>query len=159
MLKCQFFLFADNAPAIFDIWFLGDIFLKEIFNTYKTLINQAQRKKDVAPPYIHEQFNVISYYKQFSTGVRRCAARIINALFEGLNERDRLPCYLVIIPDKDLISDIDVFEFGASRIITDVLQWMLKEINMFLHRKRLEILDKKPGAVAEDDLKLSQLSS
>ena len=50
-----------------------------------------------------------------------------------------------------LISDIDVFEFGASRIITDVLQWMLKEINMFLRRKRLKLLDKKPGAVAEDD--------
>ena len=57
----------------------------------------------------------------------------------------------MIIPDKDLISDIDVFEFGASRIITDVLQWMLKEINMFLCRKCLELLDKKPGAVAEDD--------
>ena len=83
--------------------------------------------------------------------MRRCTACIINSFIEALNEHDRLPRYLIIVPDKDLISDINVFEFGASKVVSDVLQWMLKEINMFIRWKRLELLDKKPGAIADDD--------
>ena len=95
-------------------------------------MNQVQRKKEYVPPYIHEQFNVLAYYRQFTTGIRRCAAQIINSLIEALNECDHLLRYLIIVPDKDLISDIDVFEFRVSKVVSDVVQWMLKEINMFI---------------------------
>ena len=146
---------ADNAQAIFNVWFVGDQFIKDVHNTYKAIIDQTSSKsttkKTDPPPYTQEQFNVRMYYKQFTSGVRYAATRMINSLLDALNEQDRLPKYLVIVPDKDLLYDIDVFEFGAHKVLADVLQWMLKEMLMFIRHRKLDLLDKKPGAVVSED--------
>ena len=142
--------FSDNIHAIFDIWFIGDDCMKNSFGTFEamTRVQQGDRKK--IPPYIYENYNTLPFYKSFSSGVTSTAAHMINTLIEALNTREWLPRFVVVIPDKDLLKDIEVYEFAASKVIQDLVAWTIRQMNMLIRRKCAALLEKCPGAVFGD---------
>ena len=113
--------------AIHNIWFLGDNFLKETFPAFNALVYQAQRnKQDAVAPYIHDYYNIKSFHNLLSGGVKLVIARIVNSLKDAINKKDvHLPKYLVVIPDKDPVSDVDVFHTDAVRVLKDITLWMV----------------------------------
>ena len=77
-------------------------------------------------------------------------ARMLNALGDAMQERPRLPRFLVIIVDKDIMGDFDMFDeenFNPKKDFLKVLTWFSKQVNLEIKRKRLDISEKKPGAV------------
>ena len=87
-----------------------------------------------------------------SVGVRSAAARILNALMEAINSRPRLPRFLVIIMDFDIMKDFD-FDDNLLKPYKDfykVLHWLFRQVNLVLRRKKLLISDCRLGAMYGD---------
>ena len=80
--------------------------------------------------------------------------RFINPVIEALNEENyRLPKYIIIFPDRDLMSCIRSVlgdGFRAARVIGAAIHYLIRQINMLIDRRRLELSNKHPGAVIND---------
>ena len=83
-----------------DIWIIGDYFLKDA-NAELQGLKKMSISKHLPQPYIHENFNVHTRYADL---VIKGIARLLNPLVEILNFQHRLPKYIIVVPDKDLIS-------------------------------------------------------
>ena len=60
-----------------------------------------------------------------------------------------LPKYLLVVADFDPLHDLpDVFHHNASTIISDIIYWMVPQINSIVRHKHLDLLDKKPGSLS-----------
>ena len=140
------FIISDNIPAVYDLWLLGDTFLKDIIGSFEAIRYQAQRDKEEVPPYIQDTFNVYPYYDSASSGVKHSITRIVNSLIEAIKERRRLPKYLVVIIDLDMLRDVDVFDQSAAQIINELVRWLVRQVDMILRCKKMDFLEKKPGA-------------
>ena len=141
-------LFAGNIKAIYDARFVGDQFMKEVFDTFGSIIRHAKRKETpTAIPYLETYYNVQGYYPNMSDIKTNATARIINAVIEALNDEDRLPRYLVIALDKDILSDFKQIDFGITKEITAVLNWLTRQVDIAVRQKRLQIESRKYGAL------------
>ena len=107
----------------------------------------------VVLPYLFEFYNVMAYFQKESSGVRSLLARVLNALVAGLNEKPRLPRYIVVVLDMNLLDQINIWEPEAAVIkACNILAcWLAKKINILIKRKRLSISEKNPGAVFGED--------
>ena len=107
------------------------------------------QEKEEVPLFLNEFFNIKTYNKtagdaQFAVG------RIINAITSVVNDKGAtLPKYLVVILDHDIIRDIDdVFTTEAPHAIATLTDWTVRQINLIIHRKWVDLLDKKPGSLS-----------
>ena len=128
------------------MWILGDSFLSRIFNEYLEI---KAFKMDKPPLYMEEFFNVKPLFKSHFT-TKLVSSRILNELIKAINVKDsRLPKYLLVILDGDLIKDIpDTCHPNSGSILRMVTTWLVKQISNVIRRKRIDLYEKKPGAVA-----------
>ena len=136
--------------ALFDIWFIGDHFVREVYNAFRGIINAAKLNKKSWKPYLLDYYNSKGYYYQSNNWLESATSWILNKLTEALNENDRLPKYIVMMPDKDIIADLNDFEFGATKNIANLTNWLMRQCEIMVHRKKLQIMEKKPGAVIDN---------
>ena len=71
---------------------------------------------------------------------------MLSPLVEAFNEMDRLPKYIMVIPDK--VKSIPDWA-GASVIIGVLLHYIIKRIDVMVERRLNDLMSKKPGAVYE----------
>ena len=98
-------------------------------------------------PYVYEQFNITFAYVNQTSYVRSIAAWILNALIQTFNRKNKLPMYIIMIPDKDIWDNIGYFQEGTSLIIKKVLGWLAREINGTINGRINNLSAKNPGAV------------
>ena len=80
------------------------MFLKDTVNALIGLHNTARSNRKLSMPYIFKQFNVQAFYNTKSVALHGLA-RQLNPLLEALNERPRLPKYILLVPDRDIINE------------------------------------------------------
>ena len=69
-------------------------------------------------PYLYDNFNITAWYvKQVKTTIPT-VGKIQNALVAAFNEYPHLPCYIFIIPDKDIITSIKTYDNGVKKCTT-----------------------------------------
>ena len=142
-----------NVPSIYNAWFVGDEFLRSTFPMFIEMKQEAAiRKREV--PYLHAYYNVFAYTTSTSSGNCRTIGRIFNSLVHRLNTRDRLPRFLVVVTDKDIIEDVNVFEYGAGVEIMKNIEWLFKQIEIVIRHKHTELINARPGAVYMSDPKI-----
>ena len=135
---------------MYDIWFLGERFLSEVKDMLLDMVEDAEKNKKITLLFIQEFFNIKTItnphgIEEFATG------RTINALIDKINDaKYKLPKYLVVMMDKDIIEDIDqsVTYDQAQSICGEMTRWLLRQINTAIRRKRLDLLQKRPGALS-----------
>ena len=144
------FLILDSIPAVHDVWLLCDVFLRDVYQKYLTLKHDTLKSKETAPLYLHEFFNVKEFYK--CTSGSPVIARIVNALTEAVNEKDvSLPKYLIVIIDKDLLADFEDHVLSYDDVYLSIVMltsWLTRQLNTIIRWKRIELLEKKPGALS-----------
>ena len=113
-------------------------------------MKNAAKVNNNSPPYLFQHYNVKSYYNTTSPASKGLA-RLLNLLIEALNERARLPKYIIMIPDKDIIIETKCFGFGTSYILWSAVYFLIKQMEIFLSRCQIDWIDKNPGAVIEPD--------
>ena len=114
------------------------------------MMNEANMNHEAPQLYMNEYYNMLPFIR---TGESNCIARIINSLIDALNERRRLPRFLLVILDHDIIDDADPFKVDLQ-FMQRVINWLLKQIDLLIKRRRLEITEKRPGTIFTSDPKV-----
>ena len=139
----------DDTPAIFDLWVLGDDFTRKTFGQFEEAEFNAQSDATSPPLYIHEFFNVKVFENCKPAGVELAAARIVNSLIDAINSENKLPKILLVTIDKDIATDVCRYDPATQQtMLQELTQWCVQQINMIIRRKRLDLLEKRPGAIA-----------
>ena len=105
------------------------------------------------PPYIYQFFNVFGFYQNNFSALRGMV-RLLNTCIQALNTRPRLPKYLILVPNCDLISSMTFFGFSALTVFIRCLTWLVKQIDTAVNRHKMSLFDKKPGALSLESPKL-----
>ena len=134
--------------AIQDTWVIGDEFLKDCEKLLTALAKSASARH-TSQPFLCGCFNVKVYYANFAT---RGLARILNCLVEALNERYKLAKYILVIPDKDIIAQLKSYNIGNGIVMGSAIHFLIRQFDILIERRKLDLLDKKPGAVNSDPL-------
>ena len=71
-----------------------------------------------------------------------------------MNSRKRLPKYIVLLLDKDFIINNNYYNYGASQVFESLLHWLAKQIHIKLCQQKLDLFNKKPGALLIEDTKV-----
>ena len=119
---------SDLVEAYHDIWFVGDNFLKETQGALFALSNKAVKDRNNIP-YIFKYFNVSAHYS--NKGLRNGINRMLNPHVDAMNEFKRLPKYIVMFPDKDLLTQID-WSSGALIIIGASLYHVIRQQGIYI---------------------------
>ena len=84
-----------------------------------------------------------------ASDAKHAVGRTINALITELNEKNQtLPKYLVVVMDKDILEDFDkICENSINNDIAEIVNWFVHQIQMVIRRKRIDLLEKKPGSL------------
>ena len=142
-------LFPDNVSTVYDLWLLGDNFLQDIFGSFEALRYYSQKNNEEIPPYIQQYFNVKEcYHASLTSGVKFTMVWMINTLIEVITDRKRIPKYLLVIPDKDILYDFDTISPNAQAVLHDLTCWFVHQIHLIIRRKKIDFLNRKPGATA-----------
>ena len=141
-------MLSDNVKAKEDIWFIGDVFIKDSIDALFALKKAAIVKKQ-PPPCIFQWFNVNGLHVSANCAIKS-ASRFINPLVHALNEEPHLPKYIVIVPDKDILYFLNGKNNTSAMAIGSYLHYTIKQIDMYIDRRKTDLCDKKPGAVDPD---------
>ena len=114
-----FTFISDNLPALFDMWIIGDNILRDLAQTYELIKTKAEKMKPANRPYLLRYYNVMTQYVQSSSIARLAPGRILNSLIDLINEKKRLPRFLIVIIDKDILNDVNVFDGYAMHIMSE----------------------------------------
>ena len=109
------------------------------------MINEAIENKKMYQPYLHEYYNIQKFEKCDTDNT--VLARILNASNEALNDNHKLPRFLLIVIDDDIIRSLNVFEKTIVKDIRQAVDYLVKHINYQIRRKCLDLLAVKPGAI------------
>ena len=126
---------------------MGDVFLRELYPTLQALRAKAVLDKK-AKPYLFEYYNIIPSFPGVNSNVRSTVARIFNEFVTAMNERSRLPRYILFILDREILESADHNNFGVQRIIIELLEWLCRNIDKTIDLRREDVRLKRPGAIA-----------
>ena len=104
------------------------------------LRNKAKKPND--EPYIFRQYNMSGVYYS-KNGIFNLVKRLLYAFAEALNDKMTLPKLIVIIPDIDLLTS-QQNKPGISIIIGSLLHFVIKQMDMYIHRRRIDLVEKRP---------------
>ena len=85
-------------------------------------------------------------------------ARIINVLIKSITDIHKIPLYLMILLDANLLQFINHHNFGISHLIGSCLEWLMKNIDIVIDAKIEELWKRKPGALKLGELKIIWVS-
>ena len=111
------------------------------------------RRDNRRKPHVFEYYNVEIMTPPKLSATKSYLAHIHNELVKYMNGKKEdnyyLPKYLVMIVDRDIITDANVFDYGMTETLTDALKWLLININYVIETRKEDLYGKCPGAVTQ----------
>ena len=132
---------------------IGDCFLEKLFNKFQEMSNEHMLDHKAGKPtlYMLDCYNVKRLTEKTPDPNNSAIGRIINPLIETFNTVHRLPKYLIVVIDWDIIIDLNIFNKDAYKCLAMMVNWLTHQIDMAIRRKRLKLLEKKPGSVTNEE--------
>ena len=142
-------VFTDNMNALKNIWLVGDAFLSRSQATLYAMRSEATSMQKQLP-YIFDYYNTRTYFTNPRSDMKSVLAHIYNSVIKGINANAKLPKYVIVCPDKDIVHGIpaNYSEKGTDHIIEQSLKFLIREINTAFDIRKDEICNKKPGAMS-----------
>ena len=139
--------------AFHDIWVVGDEFIKDSVATIQTLgwltLQKRPVQQSTGPPpnkmFLFNNFNVLTYYCSLAT---RGLNRLLYPFVDALNARPHLPQYILIAPDKDMITNLR--NFTTTHTMGECLSYIINKMDMHIQRRRQDLANKCLGALSPD---------
>ena len=131
-----------------SIWIIGDHFLKEALQPLFDMRNHTV-KQDKLLPYLFRHYNVSGHHPT-SAAVHNVITRFLNTFVEALNEHNLLPKFIIIVPDKDLLTGQNS-KTEVSIMIGVILHHLIKQMDIYIEHRKADLLEKCPGEVIDDE--------
>ena len=125
---------------------VGDAFLRDTFPVFQQLKKQTLEAKSVRP-YLYDYYNITPLYSPVVSTTKSVVGRVHNEIIGQLNKKDKLPRYIVMLFDKDIIEDIDFDEFGVGQFFYDQLNWFANSVETALDLRKEDLKYKNPGSL------------
>ena len=130
----------DETLALRSIWIVGDNFaarsIREGF------------VKQTAPLFIKEAFDYKIYCgSRHDSNDTNMLSRIRNSLARGLNKNVKLPNYILVVLDRDLIDYLDYDSFGISTMLGNWFEWLAAEFDDMIQKRKQNL----PKKALDDD--------
>ena len=114
------------------MWIVGEGFLKSSFATLQTMKTSLDSQNW---PYIYQHFQIKPFYQTGSGSAVGTIHKLYNSLVEALNKSHILPHYILVIPDRDIILQLDFFALGIGFIIEQMMEWLFKQVDHLIEAK------------------------
>ena len=100
--------------------------------------------------YLYQQFNVAVYFQNPVNMTKNTMNRIMNSVATGLNDRVRLPKYVIVVMDIDILNSIDFYDYAMPKVFCHCIQWIIKNVNRLFTIRSKDLKRKRPGSVNSD---------
>ena len=104
-------------------------------------------------PFIYDHYNIQCKVPDIASKMRNSLGRMVNCLIEALNEKDRIPRLIILIPDWDIVKDINHYKFGISFMLGRSMNGLCQEFEKLLEIKVEELYKRKKGAIVAGEPK------
>ena len=111
-------------------------------------MNTQARQESKAQPHMFRYYNVDARFSPPVSLNRSFMARMISCFIAALNEKPKLPRYVLIIIDKDWFESSKIVEFGVGKAVNTAIQWLLDQISRAIEIHKENLYNRKPGALA-----------
>ena len=105
-------------------------------------------------PYVYRYFNVRCFTSNPETNDKTVIARLVNCLIKALNEEEKLPHIIVMIPNWDIVQHMGHTSFGIIKMSTRVLHWIITNVDHAVAAKKDRLNKLHPGAVVHNEPKI-----
>ena len=68
-------------------------------------------------------------------------------MIAALNKQPRLPKYVIMLTDCDIILGTE-FDYGLNQLLEEQLDWLIRQVNKAINRRRDDLKSKRPGAIS-----------
>ena len=82
-----------------------------------------------------------------TSNVRSITACMRNHIIVAVKNKSRLPHFILIFPDKDIIEFTDFYGWGISFALGAQIDWFLNEIESVISTKKEDLAAIRPGAI------------
>ena len=137
--------FSDQVDAVSDVWIVGDQSLKSWYATFLAMKSQAVNENKPLP-YLNDSYNILPFYKPSDLKIPMLA-RLINTITEGLNEEVKLPRYIIIVTDRDVLDYLHFDDFGIVELLDDILNYTANEIITNVETRKEDLRSKRACAL------------
>ena len=110
-------------------------------------MHESAQKKNQKDMFIYEQFNVKCFTLNPLSALHNVPARIVNAFIKALNECNKLPEFVIVIPDWNLPKFVNFFGDEAKLVLYEVMSWIVTSFNHAIQSKKDGLSHRKPGSV------------
>ena len=79
---------------------------------------------------MYKQYNIMFWYKS-PLLPQPSAVRIFNSFIDRLNATPKLPKYVLIFPDEDIIRTMKHLDFRIMTMLEEQLKWLFDQLNKY----------------------------
>ena len=79
---------------------------------------------------------------------------MIHPLVQALNDNQRLPKYIIMFPDKDILTSLHKNNINAALVMGSTIHYLIKQIDSLLSRRTQQLEVRKPGALLPEETKI-----
>ena len=137
---------AGEITAWRDLWIIGDDFINEIFHELQRVHEEAgdKNRQDL---FIYDYFNVKCFTPNPLSMLKNVTARLVNAFVKALNENNRMPSFILVIPDWNLPKFINFYGEDSKQVLHDVMKWVVTNFTRVIQSKKDSLTHRKIGAI------------
>ena len=124
------------------MWIIGDSFVASSFRKYF-------KKVPIERLFTKQYYEVTAFCSsRQSDANNNTLSRILNSLAHAINKNTKLPKYIVVVIESDLIDFLRYGDFGISSIYGTWIEYLAKEMNDMIHA-RYQSLPRKAKKIDE----------
>ena len=80
-------------------------------------------------------------------------ARFVNCLIKAVNDATKLPHFVVVVPDLDLLEYLNHYSYGVEEVGDMLVTWVITKMKEAVNDKKDQLFKIKPGAIRNTELK------
>ena len=135
----MFFYILDDLAAYDELWIVGDNFVAETYRAHFKLVDPENLYKF----YMRKYFDIVPYCNSRHNSVdTNLLSRIRNTIAHGINERGKLPKFMVCALDSDVINYLDFRNAGTAALLGEMMSWLINEVENMITTRKKQLISK-----------------
>ena len=104
----------------------------------------------ITQPYIYEFYNFDCHYLSQLSPLKPLIVRIYNSLIKAINHSKTLPKYIIVIPDKDIIQSLGMYDYGVYDLLEANVSWLVNRLAKAILTRRDQFKKRRAGVIPKE---------